>query len=269
MNGVRRKKIRGIEMVYDDIGQGEPMLLIHGQPFDRTMWSDQVEMLSSQFRLIIPDLRGYGESGIPTEMVLLDELALDLNELLNELNIESAIVMGLSMGGQIAMELFKLFPQQVRGLVLADTDSRAEDAVGYERRLKLSQQIREDGLKKFTQERIHYFISNHTMQNLPEVVTRLRTMMASTSSLGSSLVQRGRAERKDLTPYLSGIEVPVLIVVGEEDEFTPVATAKFMHEKIRGAELAIIKKAGHIPNMEQPDAFNDVLKRFLETHFSL
>ena len=263
------KKIRGIKIVYEDLGQGTPIVLIHGQPFNRSMWNNQVNELIDDYRLIIPDLRGYGDSEVPIGMALLDELALDMAELLDELEIKEVILMGLSMGGQIALEFFKLFPKRVIGLVLADTDCRAEDEDGYNRRINLSKKIAIDGMKCFTEERIHHFISDYTRKNLPKVVEHLRKMMETTSSTGSSLVQRGRAERKDLTFILEQIEVPTLVFVGEYDEFTPVAIAKFIHDRITNSKLAIIEKAGHIPNMEQPEKFNSELTSFLSENFKI
>lgn len=261
------KIIRGIKIAYEDIGNGTPIVMIHGQPFNRSMWDYQVNELKSDYRLIIPDLRGYGESDVPKGMVLLDELALDIAELLEELEIREVILMGLSMGGQIALEFFKLFPKRVKGIVLADTDCRSEDEEGYKRRLVLSEKIANDGMIRFTEERIHHFISEYSMKNLPKVVAHLRKMMETTSSLGSSLVQRGRAERKDLTALLDEIDVPSLIFVGEYDEFTPVTTAEFIHKRISNSKLVIIEQAGHIPNMEQPIIFNSKLKSFLGKNF--
>lgn len=268
------RKIRGINLVYDDLkpelssASTPPILFIHGQPFNRSMWKYQVDVLKDTYRLIIPDLRGYGESEVPNaNMVLLDELTLDMAELLDELDVEDVIVAGLSMGGQIALEFYKLFPERVKGLILADTDSRAEDEEGYARRLMLSKKLVDDGMKKFTAERIHHFISAYSMENKPEVVQHLTEMMENTNAKGSSIVQRGRAERKDLTYCLDSIDVPTLIVVGEHDEFTPVSTAEFLHENILDSILAIIEKAGHIPNMEQTDQFNEVLLKFLKEEF--
>ena len=261
------KKIRGIELAYEDLGNGKPIVLIHGQPFNRSMWRYQTRELTENYRLIIPDLRGYGESQISKGMVLLDELALDIAELLDELHIENTMLIGLSMGGQIALEFFKLFPKRVNGLVLADTDSRAEDEEGYKRRIMLSEKMVRDGMKKFTAERIHHFISDFTMNNLPEVVSHLREMMETTNPIGSAAVQRGRAERKDLTPILEQIKVPTLVMVGEHDKFTPVPTALFIHERVENSRLSIIEKAGHIPNMEQPEKFNSTLKVFLKENY--
>jgi len=258
------RKIRGINLVYDDLGQGDVILLIHGQPFNRSMWKYQAEEFSKNHRLIIPDLRGYGETEITEGMVLLDELALDLICLLGDLKIDKAVVIGLSMGGQIALEMYKLAPGLFKSIVLADTEARAEDEQGYENRINLSKKILLDGMEKFTSERIRHFMCADTFNNKPEVVTHLTQMMITTNPAGSAAVQRGRAERKDYTPLLERIDFPALIIVGAQDEFTPIASAEYMYQQIRNSKMVIIENSGHISNMEQPEEFNKALKQFLE-----
>jgi 3-oxoadipate enol-lactonase len=263
-------KIRGINLVYDNWGnkdEGKTILLIHGQPFNRTMWDDQFISLAGRYRVIVPDLRGYGETGIgqdiTTKMVLLDELALDLVHLLAELKIEKTVVIGLSQGGQVALELFRLKPSLFEGIVLADTEARAEDGKGYQNRVHLSRKLLEEGMESFVQERIRFFMCEHTFAHKPDVVGRVGQMMRTTSAAGSAAVQRGRAERLDYTPLLEGICFPALIVVGDQDAFTPLESARYMHERINGSRLAVIENCGHISNMEQPEAFNKVLLEFL------
>jgi 3-oxoadipate enol-lactonase len=257
--------IRGVNIVYDDLGTGNVILLIHGQPFNRSMWDDQRDLLLKNYRLIIPDLRGYGESGITEGIVLLDELALDLIHLLDQLSISNAIVVGLSMGGQIALEMYRWQPGLFKGIVLADTDARAEDDQGYQNRLTLSATILNDGMEKFTDNRIRHFMCAGTFKNRPAVAKRVEKMMKGTSPAGSAAVQRGRAERLDYTPLLAKINFPALIVVGEQDEFTPVESAIYMHDRINNSTLAIIKDSGHIANMEQAEEFNVALKDFLDS----
>ncbi len=255
--------VRGVNIVYDDLGTGEPILLIHGQPFNRSMWNDQKTVLIKNYRLIVPDLRGYGESGISPGMVLLDEMALDLIHLLDQLSIKKAVIVGLSMGGQIALEMYRWQPGLFRGIILADTDARAEDEQGYQNRLTLSARILNEGMEKFTNERIRYFMCADTFKNKPEVAERVARMMKTTSPAGSAAAQRGRAERLDYTPLLHKIDFPALIVVGDQDEFTPLESANYMHERIKNSTLAVVANSGHIANMEQPEEFNRVMLVFL------
>jgi len=256
-------KIRGIDITFDGLGKGDVIVLIHGQPFNRSMWDDQAGFFSKTNRLIIPDLRGYGESGITAGMVLLDELALDIIYLLESLNIEKAVFIGLSMGGQIALDIFRLRPGLFRGLVLADTDARAENEQGYLNRINLSKRILADGMIKFTDETINQYLCKTTFDHKPGVVDRLRTMMAQTNPIGAAAVQRGRAERRDHSDSLKTIDFPTMIIVGQEDEFTPLPVAKYMHDRISDSVLRSINDAGHMPNMEQPDDFNHLIAELL------
>jgi 3-oxoadipate enol-lactonase len=255
--------IRGINMVFDDLGKGEAILLIHGQPFNRRMWDDQKKILAGNYRLIIPDLRGYGETGLGEGMILLDELALDLLHLLDHLDIKNAIIISLSMGGQIALEMYTWAPGLFKAIVLADTDARAETEAGYQNRIDLSKRILADGMEKFTNEKIGHFMCANTFTHKPEVVSRVEKMMKTAPAAGSSAVQRGRAERRDYTFLLGKIDFPALIVVGDQDEFTPLASSEYMHQRIKGSALSVIPDCGHISNMEQPELFNEVLLRFL------
>lgn len=174
---INHLKIRGINLVYEDLGKGEVIVFMHGQPFNRSMWKYQADEFSRSHRLIIPDLRGYGETDIIERITLLDELALDIVHLLEELKIEKAIFVGLSMGGQIAFELYRLVPHLFKGLVLADTDARTEDVKGYRNRIRLSNVILSEGMVKFAEERISMFMCKNTFNTKPEIVEHLRKMM--------------------------------------------------------------------------------------------
>lgn len=257
-------KVRGINVVYDDHGSGETIVFIHGQPFNRSMWDQQVVTFKTGYRLIVPDLRGYGESDIPSGITLLDELALDIIHLLEALQITKATFVGLSMGGQVVFELYRLAPHLFNALVLADTDAKAESAQSYQARLQLSQDLLEKGMPFYTDQHLHQFLGKTTMAEKPAVVAHLRHMMVASNPLGASVVQRGRAERRDHTVMLPHIHCPVLIIVGEEDGFTPVAVAKGMQAHIKNAQLVVIKDASHMPNMEQPEIFNHHLELFLQ-----
>lgn len=259
-----RLRIRGINLTYEDLGKGDVIVFIHGQPFNRSMWNYQSQVFSKTNRLIIPDLRGYGESITTESIVLLDELALDIIYLLDELDIQKAVFVGLSMGGQIALEIYRLAPHLVKGLVLADTDARAENAVSYLNRKQLAKSLLNYGMEKYTAENIGHYLCPNTFNVKREVLDHLRHMMITTDAAGAAAVQSGRAERRDHSSILSNIDFPTLIIVGDQDEFTPVATAEYMQVRIKGSELGIIKNAGHMPNMEQPEQFNRLLKNYLD-----
>jgi 3-oxoadipate enol-lactonase len=258
------KKIRGIHLAYDDLGQGQPLVFIHGHPFNRSMWDSQADFFKGNHRLILPDLRGYGESDISVPRVMLDEMALDIIHLLDELGIDKAIFAGLSMGGQIALDIYRLFPQRCNALVIADSDARGETPESAARRLEMAEAILADGMTKHTDETIHKYIAKASMNN-PAVYQPLYKMMSNTKPEGAAAAHRGRADRRDHLPLLPGIKVPTLIIVGSEDFFTPLPVARLMSDNIPGAQLVCIEGAGHLPNMEAPAAFNAALDSFLRS----
>jgi 3-oxoadipate enol-lactonase len=258
-------KIRGIQLAYDDLGQGQPLVFIHGHPFNRSMWDRQVDYFKANYRLILPDLRGYGESDVSFPRVMLDEMALDILHLLDELDIDKAIFVGLSMGGQIALECYRLFPQRFTALVIVDSDARGETPESGARRLELADTILAEGMIKHTTETIHKYVAKASLNN-PAVYQPLFNMMSTTKPEGAAAAHRGRADRRDHIKLLPSIAVPALIIVGSEDFFTPLAVARLMSDNIPGAQLVCIEGAGHLPNMEAPDQFNEALDSFLRSN---
>jgi len=267
------KQIRGIALAYDDLGPADAiyaetranartLVFIHGHPFNRTMWAQQVAHFQNTHRLILPDLRGYGDSGVTTPRVLLDEMALDIIHLLDDLNIANATFIGLSMGGQIVLDLWRLIPHRFSGMVIVDSDARAETPESAARRLGTAEEILRVGMVKHTDETIHKYIARASMDN-PAVYDPLYKMMSATNPEGAAAAHRGRAIRRDHTGILKNIAVPALIVVGSEDFFTPTPIARIMSDNIPGAQLAVIDGVGHLPNMEAPEEFNRLLQRFL------
>ena len=239
-----------------------PLVFIHGHPFNRTMWSEQVTHFKADYRLILPDLRGYGESGITEPRVLLDEMALDLIHLLDELNIVNATFIGLSMGGQIVLDLYRLVPHRFTALVIVDSDARAETPESAARRLATADEILRIGMIQHTNDTCHKYIAPTSMRN-PAVYDPLYKMMTTTDPQGAAAAHKGRALRRDHLAILPSIHVPALIVVGSEDFFTPIPIARLMSDNIPGASLAVIEGAGHLPNMEAPAEFNVALGSFL------
>ncbi len=263
------KKIRGIQLTYDDLGPraGQPIVFIHGHPFNRTMWDEQVAYFKKEYRLILPDLRGYGETAVTIPKVMLDEMALDIAHLLEELGVGQAIFCGLSMGGQILLDFYRLFPQKVRAIIIADSDARGETPESRAKRLAMAEEILSQGMVRHTDLTIHKYIAASSLEN-KNIYDPLYKMMTGTSPEGAAAAHRGRAERRDHTGILSSISVPTLVIVGSEDFFTPLPIATIMGDGIPGCRLVTIEGAGHLPNMEAPKAFNETLADFLQSRFA-
>ncbi|MDQ3712246.1 MAG: alpha/beta hydrolase [Acidobacteriota bacterium] len=259
------KQIRGIKMSYEDAGKGIPFVLIHGHPFDRSMWSEQTAVFGSKYRIIAPDLRGYGESEILSDKTMLEEFARDITALLDKLKVENIILCGLSMGGQILFEFYRLFPQRVRALILADTFAQLDDAERKQARYDTAERLLNEGMHDYAEEVLPKMIAPKTIREQPKVAAHVLSMMRGTSPKGAAAALRGRAERPDYTALLAQINVPTLVVVGSEDEFTPVSDAEFMRQRIPASQLVVIEGAGHMPNLENPVEFNRVVGKFLKT----
>ncbi|MCX5447956.1 alpha/beta fold hydrolase [Streptomyces nigrescens] len=257
---------REITVGYEDEGSGEPLVLVHGHPFDRSMWRPQTEHFSrAGWRVIAPDLRGYGESTVVPGTTPLETFARDLLALLDGLGIERFVLGGLSMGGQIVMECYRLFPERIRGLVFADTFAAAETEEGRTARRDMAARLLREGMSGYAQEVLGKMVSPHTLTHRPEVAAHVLAMMTAAPPEGAAAALRGRAERPDYTHLLSQTAVPALVVVGTEDTYTPVNDARDIHARVPDATLSVIEQAGHLPNLERPDEFNAALAEFLHS----
>ncbi|MFH9550829.1 alpha/beta fold hydrolase [Streptomyces sp. NPDC051445] len=251
-------------LAYEDKGADTPpavpLVLVHGHPFDRTMWAPQIEAFSTSRRVIAPDLRGYGASPVVPGITLLSDFAQDIAALLDELKVADFVLAGLSMGGQIAMDLYRQFPDRVRGLVLADTFPAPETPGGRLARNAMADRLLAEGMRGYADEVLEKMVAPYAA---PEVKAHVHRMMTSTSPEGAAAALRGRAERPDYRPLLTRVTAPALVVVGEDDEYTPVPDAEAMHAALPHSALRIVEGAAHLPNLERPDEFNRVLAEFL------
>ncbi|MFE7240499.1 alpha/beta fold hydrolase [Streptomyces sp. NPDC057580] len=256
----------GTTLVYDDRGPsgGLPVVLIHGHPFDRTMWAPQAEALErAGYRVIASDLRGYGESAVVPGRTLLADFADDMAALLDHLGVERAVVGGLSMGGQIAMEFHRLHRNRVSALVLADTSPVSETDDGKVFRNRLADRLLGEGMAGYADEVIDRMIAPYNVTALPGVAAQVLAMMRTTAPEGAAAALRGRAERPDYRESLAGAEVPVLLVFGADDAYTPVADGEALHRLIPHSALVVVDRAAHLPNLEQPERFNAAFLGFL------
>ncbi|WP_017240282.1 alpha/beta fold hydrolase [Streptomyces sp. SS] len=248
---------------YEDRGTGPALLLVHGHPFDHTMWQPQIDRFSRTHRVIAPDLRGYGDSplGAMTESTDLGEFAEDLVELLDQLRIEDCVLAGLSMGGQIAMELYRRHPERVRGLVLADTFPAAETEDGKKARNAMADRLLREGMRGYADEVLDRMVAPYNTHAAPHV----HRMMCATDPVAAAAALRGRAERPDYRETLAAATVPALVVVGRDDTYTPVADAEEMHALLPDSTLVVVERAAHLPNLERTEEFDAALAAFLRS----
>jgi 3-oxoadipate enol-lactonase len=256
--------VRDIEMAYDEAGSGPGVVLLHGYPFNRSMWEEQTAALGTNYRVITPDLRGHGETSAgPEPAATMEEMARDVIALLDELGIERVTLGGLSMGGYVALALYRRFPLRVRALVLADTRPQADTEEARRNREEQAQKILAEGMQSIADDFLKKVLAPATISDKPETVERVREMIIKTDPRGAAAALRGMAERPDQTNFLEEIFAPTLIVVGSEDQLTPPKDAELMKREIRGSRLETIEGASHLSNLERPADFNRALLDFL------
>ena len=257
-------RVRGIDMSYDDTGgSGAALVLLHGFPFDRSMWRGQAEAFGGEFRVVAPDLRGSGETSLGAGDVTMETLAEDVAALLDEFKLGRVILGGLSMGGYVAFEFFRKFPERVRALVLADTRPQADTEEGRRAREENAQRALKEGMAPIVETMLPKLLAAGTREHDGEIVKDVRAMMLGSSPEGAAASLRAMALRRDQTDLLPSINVPTLIVVGSEDAVTPPADAEAMRAKIEGSRLIVVEGAGHLSNVERPEEFNHALGEFL------
>ena len=237
-----------------------PLVLIHGHPFDHTMWNPQLEAFSPGRRVIAPDLRGYGGAPAGPEVTRFEEFAGDIEALLDRERVETCVIAGLSMGGQIAMECYRRFPDRVRGLVLADTFPAAETPEGVRTRHAMADRLLREGMRGYADEVLEKMVAPYATA---EVKAHVHGMMTATRPESAAAALRARAARTDHRALLPRVTVPALVVVGADDTYTPVADAEAMHAALPDSRLCVIEGAAHLPNLERPAAFNAALGEFL------
>jgi 3-oxoadipate enol-lactonase len=258
--------VDSLDIGYDDVGtigvSGTPILFIHGFPLNRTMWAPQVSALVERSRCIAADLRGFGESSVRPPYSM-DQYADDLIHLLDQLHIDKVIVVGLSMGGYVSFALWRRHKHRIRALVLADTKATADNEETLAKRRKTIDLARSEGATAVANLQIASLVGKTTREKNPDTYDAVHRMIAQSNVDGIVGGLEAMMARPDSTATLETIDVPTLVIVGEEDVLTPPNEAKAMQQRIAGSRLEVIEHVGHLSNMERPAAFNHVLTEFL------
>jgi len=256
--------VDSLEIGYDDVGAGAgtPLLFLHAFPLNRTMWAPQLSALVERCRCIAADFRGFGDSTV-TPPYSVDQYADDSARLLDVLHIDKVVLVGCSMGGYAAFAFWRRHRARVRALVLADTRAGADSEEGAARRRQLLALARAEGATAVAKIQIPNLVGRTTREKQPDTYDAVHRMIAQAPADAIADGLKAMMTRPDSTATLATIDVPTLIVVGEEDIPTPVAESRAMHERIPGSRMEVIAHAGHLSNLERPAAFNHVLTEFL------
>ena len=259
----QRVTVNGVSLAVEVRGDGPAILFVHGYPFDRTIWRDQLETLEG-YRRIAPDLRGMGQSDAPDLGYGMSTYADDLAALLDTLGVHDAVLCGQSMGGYIAFEFLRRWRDRVRAVILIDTGAEADGAEARRARESAAAIAREGGAGAVADALLPKLVAAETAAHSPEVVASLRRMIEATpvpGMVGALAAMRERHDSTGLLPTLSGL--PVLVIVGAEDAVTPPESARRMAAGIPGARLVVVPNAGHVPTVERPRETTGAILEFL------
>lgn len=242
---------------YSDVGQGQPLVLIHAFPVDKRLWKPQQEGLASHFRIITLDLWGFGDSGVAqNQIATMDEYADEVKQLLDNLHIKQAIIGGESMGGYISLAFLKHYPERVKGLVLSDTNSISLTQQQKDKYNKTADDMLANGSSAFIQDFLPKAVSNAAPQ---QIKTYLLTIMNEQTPAGMAAAFRGIADRQNTSKELSGAKFPILIITGDADQVLPPQQSYDMHDLAKDSRLIVITGAGHLSSLEKPEQWNQAV----------
>lgn len=265
--GNNRTSVNNHTISYNDYGpDGAPaIILIHGFPFNKSMWNKQVEVLIENYRVISYDIRGHGDSDTGTDDFSIGLFTDDLLGLMDFLKVEKAILCGLSLGGYIALNAIENFPKRFDALILCDTTCTADSPEVIKKRMETIDNIKEFELEQYAEDSLKKLFAPESFVTSKEKIAAVKEMIKKTSPQSISDTLLALTRRKETCDKLSDIHVPVLIMVGKEDKITPPAAARFMHKNIKGSILQIIEHAAHLSNIENPNEFNEHLVKFVSS----
>jgi pimeloyl-ACP methyl ester carboxylesterase len=260
-------EIDGVRIAYDRFGEGvggPKVIFLHAFPLNRMMWTPQLDVLRGNYDVVAPDMRGHGASEVTEGVITMERMADDVHGIVTELELGPVILVGLSMGGYVALEFARKYVGELSGLVLADTRATADSEEGRAARYTMIEEVAANGPAAVAESLLPKLLSKRCVEEDPTVLVEVRRMIETTSAAGIAGALAGMAERPDSTPVLSTIRVPTLVIVGEEDAITPPSDAEAMAAGIAGARLERIEGAAHISNLECHARFTSVLKDFLD-----
>jgi pimeloyl-ACP methyl ester carboxylesterase len=273
---MKKCQTRDINVAYQEQGQGQPILLVHGFPLDHSMWVEQIAALAKEYRVLAPDLRGFGQTPLAAGESEADQLAArgiemhqyaaDLAAFLDALQIEEPVTfVGFSMGGYVAWQFWKRRPQRLRALVLCDTRAVADAEDAKKGRLEMAEHVCDWGSSRVADMMLPKLLAAQSLAQKPQVVEAARQVIQSTDPRAIAAAQRGMAARPDVTEWLPRMDLPALVLVGAEDAISRVEEMQQVAEAMPRAEFKVIANAGHMAPVENPEEVNTAMARFMKT----
>lgn len=258
-----RTAVNGRIVRYVEAGLGRPAILLHGFPLNADMWRPVLDRVPKGWRFIAPDFRGFGGASIDGGEVGMDDYANDMLKLMDTLIVGEAVICGLSMGGYVAFAMFRQASPRISGLILADTRSTADDEDGVRGRRALLEDVRDKGLAAVADQMVPKLLGETSLRDRADLAAEVRRQILANPRKGVEAGIYALMRRPDSTPDLPRVSCPALVIVGEEDRVTPRADAEALGRGIRGAEVSVIAKAGHLSALEAPGDFSTTITRWL------
>ncbi len=253
-----------IRLHFDDRGSGQPLLLVHGFPLDHSMWRGQLAALSEKYRVIAPDLRGFGASSVTPGTVTMEQFADDLAGLLDALAIAEPVVLcGLSMGGYVAWQFALRHRTRLAKLILCDTRAIADTREAAEGRHKTADKVLAEGASVVADAMLPKLFANQTVTKHPALIAETKEVMLKTSPVGIAAALRGMAQRPDVTGRLPEFDLPTLVICGQHDVISPPDEMREIAAKLPQAQFVEIAAADHMAPLEQPAAVNEAMRAFV------
>jgi pimeloyl-ACP methyl ester carboxylesterase len=261
----QRVKSGDAEIVYWMLGDGPPVILLHPFPVNHEFWLPVAEALSTRYRLVMPDLRGHGDSGVGEGPATMEKHAADIATVMDDAGLRRVPLIGVSIGGYALFEFWRKFRGRVTALALCNTKASADGAEARAGRLQAANDVLDRGTEPFFESMIPKVLAQSSREMRPDLVDGALRMMRTMSPEDVAQVQRGMAARPDSVETLKTIDVPTLLLTGDEDVTTGLNEAELMRRHIPGSQMRVIPKAGHYAAWEQPEEATKIFRNFLDT----
>ncbi len=257
-------RVRDLEMAVEEQGAGLPLLLVHGFPLDHSMWKYQIDYFAQHCRVIAPDLRGFGSTTVTPGTSTMEQMADDLNALLDVMEVRDQILFcGLSMGGYIGWQFARKYGHRLRALVACDTRAIADTEEQAAGRRQLAERVTTEGPAAVAESMLPKLFAEETQQRRPDLVDATRSVILRTNPQGIAAALRGLAARDDVTELLPKLEIGSLVIVGEHDAISSPKEMEGIAESMPNAAWVVIPNAGHLSPLENPDVFNEALREYI------
>lgn len=259
-------KVHEVELHYVERGRGTPLLLVHGFPLDHTMWEGQLDVLADRYRVIVPDLRGFGQSGVTPGLATMPRMADDLAQLLDGLTITEPIVLcGLSMGGYVAWQFARRYRERLAKLILCDTKAVGDTPETAANRIGLADRVQREGPGFIAETMLPKLFAPATFEAKDLCIEATRQVILRTDPKGIAAASRGMAQRPDVTPWLASFDMPVLVLCGQQDVISKPDEMRGFAQHMPQARYVEIAGAGHMAPLEKPAEVNAAIREFLDS----